>query len=402
MSNRKIIISGTGCALADFLYTGIRFDSLQFMKYMSNQAGDGGLSPGKLVFKEELENYAGNDYNAILNEISGNGSPDSFNLGGPGLVSMIHVSQMLNNSQYEIRFYGNLGNDETAEKILRLVRKTPLNITNYLKRSKLQTPCTYVLSDPTFADGNGERTFVNNIGAALDFSPGMIDHLFFKSSIVCFGGTALVPQIHDNLSELLERSKQNNSITVVNTVFDFRNEKKNPDKPWPLVSREDSYKLIDILITDKEEAMRISGQNNEADAALFFIQKKISSFFITNGAEDIIIFSDGRLFNKLDLKLFPVSRLVTPELRLSGDTTGCGDNFAGGIITSLALQIKEQKTTFDIISALSWAVASGGFACSYIGGTFIESYPGEKLARITDFRKEYLKQIGIAKSVSFE
>jgi len=142
--------------------------------------------------------------------------------------------------------------------------------------------------------------------------------------------------------------------------------------------------------------MRISGQNNETDAAFFFIQKKISSFFITNGAEDIIIFSDGRLFNKLDLKLFPVSHMVTPELRLSGDTTGCGDNFAGGIITSLALQIKEQKTTFDIFSALSWAVASGGFACSYIGGTFIESYPGEKLARITDFRKEYMKQIGMA------
>jgi sugar/nucleoside kinase (ribokinase family) len=87
--------------------------------------------------------------------------------------------------------------------------------------------------------------------------------------------------------------------------------------------------------------------------------------------------------------------MVTNELKLPGDTTGCGDNFAGGIIASIALQINEKKTDLDIISAISWAVASGGFACSYIGGTFFESYPGEKLERIADFRIDYLKQIGM-------
>ncbi len=402
MSHGKIVISGTGCALADFLYSKMRFDSPSFRKYLSKQAGDGGLCPGKLVFTEELEKFSGVDYPMILNEISGNNIPDTFNLGGPGLVSFIHASQILDTREYEIKFYGNLGNDEIADKILELVRKTPLDIANYKKRSNLATPSTDVLSDPTFAGGNGERTFVNNIGAAWDFSPEMLNDDFFKSAITCFGGTALVPHIHDNLSDLLKRSKQNNSITVVNTVFDFRNEKKNPKIPWPLITSEESFELIDVLITDREEAIRISGQKNETDAARFFIRKKISSFFITNGANDIIVFSDGRLFNKLDLKFFPVSGIVTPELRLSGDTTGCGDNFAGGIIASLALQIKDQRTPFDIISALSWAVASGGFCCSYIGGTFIESYPGEKLNRIEDFRNSYLKQIDMVSSISID
>jgi len=394
MSLRKIVISGTGCALADFFYTGVRFNSPQFRKYLSKQPGDGGLSPGKLVFTEELENFSGVNYPLILNEISGNSVPDTFNVGGPGLASFIHASQMLDTELYDVRFFGSLGNDETADQILNLVRKTPLNISGYSKRSNKPTPFTDVLSDPSFAGGHGERTFVNNIGAAWDFSPGMLDDDFYNSQIICFGGTALVPQIHDNLTDLLKRSKKSNAITVVNTVFDFKNEKKNPGKPWPLVNSDDSYKLIDVLIMDREEALRISGQSDETNAARFFIRNKVSSFFITNGANDIVVFSDGRLFDKMDLKLFPVSDLVTPELRSKGDTTGCGDNFAGGIIASLALQIKVERANFDLISALSWAVASGGFTCSYVGGTFFESYKGKKLHSIKEFNNGYLKQIG--------
>ena len=54
MSKEKIVISGTGCALADFIYNGVSFNSISFKKYLSKKAGDGGLSPGKLVFTEEL------------------------------------------------------------------------------------------------------------------------------------------------------------------------------------------------------------------------------------------------------------------------------------------------------------------------------------------------------------
>ena len=55
-------ISGTGCALADFLYSGISFEGEDFKKYRSEKRGDGGLSPGKLVFTEELEKFTGNSY----------------------------------------------------------------------------------------------------------------------------------------------------------------------------------------------------------------------------------------------------------------------------------------------------------------------------------------------------
>ena len=71
MANKKFIISGTGCALADFLYTNVSFHSTAFEKYRSLMPGDGGLSPGKLVFTEELERFAEVPYLKILNELTG-------------------------------------------------------------------------------------------------------------------------------------------------------------------------------------------------------------------------------------------------------------------------------------------------------------------------------------------
>ena len=390
MPQEKILISGTGCALADFLYADLRFDTEVFSGYLSRETGDGGLIPGKLVFTEEFEKFAGKPYNKVLKEITGNRMPNAFNIGGPGLVSLIHASQILEDQDFSVKFYGSLGNDKTAEIIVDLVQKTPLDISNYKIISNKPTSFTDVFSDPTFDNGNGERTFVNNIGAAWDYYPEMIGNNFFGSHIVSFGGTALVPQIHDNLSFLLLKARNNGCITVVNTVFDFRNEKAYPGKPWPLGKNDESLGLIDVLIMDHEEALKISGQQTLDNTILYFTKKQVSSFIITNGARDVIVFSDGRFFEKTGPIKFPVSRMITEELKRNGDTTGCGDNFAGGIIASLAMQLKVRKRgQFSVKEALAMAIASGGFTCSYLGGTYLETYKGEKWAKIQNFLSDY-------------
>ncbi len=399
MSTKKIIISGTGCALADFLYNGVSFDSADFKKHLSRKAGDGGLSPGKLVFTEELEKFAGRPYPEITKDILRNRLPDAFNVGGPSLVSLIHASQLLNRKDFEVRFFGLAGRDETADKIFSILGQTPLNIENYHTGSQNATPFTDVLSDPDYDNGHGERTFINNIGAAWDYSSEELTPDFFDSEIVCFGGTALVPQIHSNLTLLLEKAKRNRCITVVNTVFDFRHEINNPGKPWPLVSSDESYGLIDLLILDFTEALGISGEKTMDEAAHFFASSGVSSFIITNGAQELAAWSGGGLFEKIDLIKMPVSQKVTDELKSNlirkGDTTGCGDNFAGGIIASLAWQLKNRNAgDFDLIEALSWGVASGGFCCFTIGGTYLEESRGHKKEEVQSLQREYLKQIG--------
>lgn len=396
----KIVISGIGCALADYVYNGLDFNGDAFRKYSSVKAGDGGLSPGILVFTEELEQFAGKPYSEILDEITGQRAPDAFNVGGPSLVSLIHAAQLSDGYNYEVKYFGLSGNDGTALKIRNIVRQTPLNIENYLMTNEDNSPFTCVLSDPNYDDGHGERTFINNIGAAWNYSPELIDNQFFDSQITCFGGTALVPQIHDNLTGLLVRAKKKKSITLVNTVFDFRNEKKNPQKPWPLLIDFEKFELIDILIMDAVEALKISGKTTVEDAARFFSSTPLSSFIITNGAHNIYAWSGGRLFTEKEVFTFPVSEKVKEKIRtdkgFKGDTTGCGDNFVGGIIASLGWQLNEKKHgQFDLVEALTWGIASGGFSCFYVGGTYLEKKPGEKLALIKELRNDYCKQIGI-------
>jgi sugar/nucleoside kinase (ribokinase family) len=399
MNQKKIVISGTGCALADFLYNKISFDSPAFQKYISKQPGDGGLSPGKLVFTEELEKFSGDNYGEILKTISADRTPDAFNVGGPSLVSLIHAAQMLDDTEYEVKFFGMAGKDVISERIFDMLQNTPLNIENYMTSGEYTSPFTDVFSDPSYDNGHGERTFVNNIGAAWRYLPENLTNEFFDSGIVCFGGTALVPHIHDNLTSILSRAKSNQCITLVNTVFDFRNEKNNPDKPWPLGKSFESFGLIDVLIMDHVEALKISKQNTMEEAAVFFTSSGVASFIITNGVYPVLGWSDGRLFKKQELIQLPVSKKVTdvlkakPELR--GDTTGCGDNFAGGIIASLAWQIKKMaKGQFDLVEAISWGIASGGQTCFIVGGTYLENHRGEKLRKVSELQTEYMKQIG--------
>lgn len=400
MKNNKIVISGIGCALADYIYNQVSFDDASFRKYRSKKTGDGGLSPGKLVFAEELEQFADQSYSEILAEITDNREANAMNIGGPSIVALIHAAQMLNRDDFEINFFGIAGNDATADAILELLKKTPLDSSNYLKLGTKPTPFTDVFSDSSFDGGHGERTFVNSIGSAWEFTSEKIPEDFFEADLVCFGGTALVPPIHDDLTNLLKKVKKNDRITLVNTVFDFRNEKKNPGKSWPLVALESDFKSIDVLILDCEEAVKTSGKANIEEAAKYFKQMQVSSFVITNGNKELLAFSDGKLFGKMDICRFPVSAKIIDQLtkrpELKCDTTGCGDNFVGGFITSLALQLKlKKKGEFDMPEAISWAVASGGFTCFYVGGTYFEKEPGEKHSHILKYQNEYLHQISI-------
>mgnify|MGYP001202316673 CR=1 FL=1 len=389
----KITVSGVGCCLVDILYNDISFSSESIKPYLSQVRGDGGLTPGMLVFREEFEKYCGKPFGEVLTNIAGYRPYNKIDIGGPSIVSLINLAQLVGKENCEVRFYGRLGNDRPGEFLLSALKKMPVILKNY-KISEKDTPSTVVLSDPSWDDGNGERMFINSIGAAWDFMPEDLDDDFFDSDIVVFGGTALVPNIHDNLTSLLKKAKARNAVTIVNTVFDFRSEKNDPLKRWPLGKSDDSYGYIDLLITDKEEALRLSGTSAPEEAIDFFIGRNVSSFIITDGARDIALYSDGKLFRKTDVTRMPVSQRVTEDLAglPGGDTTGCGDNFTGGVIASLVDQMTLMDCRPDLSEACIWGIVSGGFACFYVGGTYQEKKAGEKLKRLQPYYELYKLQ----------
>jgi sugar/nucleoside kinase (ribokinase family) len=390
----KIIISGVGCCLVDLLYAGINFKSDTIKPYLSKKRGDGGLTPGHLVFSEEFEKFCNVPFDQALKKLTEGRTYNKINIGGPSIVSLINTAQLIDSENYEVRFYGRGGNDEIGRYLISSIKKTPVLLKNY-KLIEAETPSTAVLSDPSYDNGHGERIFINSIGAAWEFSANELDDEFFNSDVVVFGGTALVPQIHDNMTSVLRKAKSRGCITVVNTVFDFRNEKANPLEKWPLGESDESYGYIDLLITDQEEAFRLSGENSSRAAIRFFQDKMVSSLIITNGSNNILSFSDGRFFNLSGLNEMPVSQQVIAEKKNFevGDTTGCGDNFAGGVIASFVTQLHNGIEHPDMKEACCWGVVSGGFACSYLGGTYFENNAGEKKAKIISYYDAYRKQI---------
>ena len=390
-------IHGCGCCLVDNLYVPVDFGSASFSAARSRRDGDGGLSPGKLVFAEDYERFAGKPYERALAILTDGRSPSARNLGGPSVVALANAAQLRSGFGDTFRFFGGRGEDATGDLAVDFIARLPLDEHNYVVVPGA-TPRTDVLSDPAFDHGHGERSFINLIGAAGAYGPEHLGDLFWEADIIELGGTGLVPRIHDGMTEILKRARSKGSITFVNLVYDFRSEKARPGEKWKLGIRDDAYALIDILVADKEEALRTSGCSDTSAAMAWFARQGVGTVVVTEGSRNIRLQSSGALFAKLEDTTLPVSRAIDEELAAHpekrGDTTGCGDNFAGGLLASLAEQAGTlPRGKLDLTEACSWAAASGGFACFTVGGAFYENRPGEKLELVEPFVKRYRTQI---------
>ena len=414
----KVRISGVGCCLMDRIYDKVDFTSEVFRKYLSKEAGDGGLEPGKLTFEEELERFSGDSFASdILPKLTEGRKADKENIGGPCIVALINAAQVAC-KESEVCFYGCYGDDEVGEDLLQRLRQTPVDLLHYRKQPSSETASTSVLSDPNYDNGHGERTFVNTIGASWHYLPEEVDASFYDSDICVFGGTALVPRIHQGLSGMLKKAKEKGCLTVVNTVYDFLNEKENPAQRWPMGDGDEAYRFIDLLIADHEEALRLSGCKDIPAAISFFAGKGAGAVLVTNGARDVYLWADSPLFGKVPMQTLPVSAAVGKALKegRKGDSTGCGDNFAGGVIASIAKQLSHvsplsrrgvggealnsqlsilnsQFSTLNsplsLVESTKWGIVSGGFACFYYGGTYIEKKEGEKLTLLQELYDQY-------------
>jgi len=391
--NQRFTIAGTGCCLVDRIYPDIDFSSEQVQAHISRNKGDGGLYPGRLVFAEQFESFAGEALEKVIGKISAGRSAPKLNVGGPSIVSLIHAAQLLQDRPAEVRFFGTSGDDDPGAYLRQKLEQTPVSL-DRLSAGKGATPSTIVLSDPNYQDGHGERMFINTIGAAHHFGPPDLDDSFYGADIVAFGGTALVPGLHDNLTELLKRAKSAGAVTVVNTVYDFRSELERPGQRWSLGQSDESYQFIDLLVMDREEALHLSLTTDLSDAADFFSGSGVSSFIITNGTRDTLAWSDGNLFGSHPLRGYPVSAALLGDLKSdrNGDTTGCGDNFTGGVLASLAWQMMEAQEKPDLTECVAWGTVSGGYCCFHVGGTLIEMEPGEKVELLRPYYKSYREQ----------
>ena len=397
-------IAGAGCCLMDILYPDVDFSSAAFAAARSRREGDGGLSPGRLVFAEDAERFTGRPLADTLAAMAGSPTvasavPAAENVGGPSVVSLVHAAQMLEGEGIPVAFHGATGDDAIGRELREKLSRTPLDASRLESRPG-RTPSTFVLSDPNWDGGRGERCFVNDIGAAEGYLPSHLGGEFFQAEIIALGGTALVPRLHEGLPCILAEARSRGALTIVNTVFDFRAERRDGVGPWPfggsIVSTGpgplESYRSCDLLVMDRDEALRLSGERDLGSALAFFAGSGLGSFAVTRGGESVLAWAGAGRFSQMALREIPVSARAGRQAS-RGDTTGCGDAFAGGILAALALQMKSGAALLDLADALSWGIAAGAFTLGFLGGTYYEARPGEKREQVSSFRRDWLAQV---------
>jgi len=391
-----IRVHATGCSLIDNLYGRVDFTRPYYGELLSREAGDGGLTTGGLVFSEALTEFAGTEYTAVLEKLTGVNAPDSSNIGGPGIVAVLHAAQVNDNPDIRFRFAGVLGNDDNGRRFRELLTRTGFPLNDYTVK-ELPTPSTDVLSDPDHGHGSGERTFISTIGAAGAYDPDSLPDNFFDAEVLAFGGTALVPLIHDALDDLCRRGQEFGAFVLVNTAYDFRNEAKVKGRPWPLV---EDYRNIDLLVVDQEEALKISGRGDAHQAMQWFLDKGCRAIIITRGIDDVLfaVGTDSR-FASPERTSLPTSRYadeVVAKCTHPRDTTGCGDNFVGGVLASVADQLAaEGDAPLNLVDAVKSGVASGSLALTCLGGVYYEERPGDKRKALEPFITAYERELAI-------
>jgi sugar/nucleoside kinase (ribokinase family) len=296
-----------------------------------------------------------------------------------------------------VRFFGIRGADALGDLVETALGRLPFKEYRLLKKEEA-SPRTDVISDPDYDNGHGERTFINLIGAAGSFYPEDLEDGFFDAGIAAFGGTGLVPPIHDGLTGLLKRARNRGAVTMVNLVYDFRSEITAPGKKWKLGAGDDAYPYIDILVADRDEALKTSGAASVEDAIRWFLAQGTGAAVITEGARAVRLAAGKGVFAPLELRSMPVCEEVNRELAAyperRGDTTGCGDNFAGGIIAGLAEQLEAlPRGKADLRECVILGTAAGGFACFTVGGTYYETRRGEKREKLAPYIEAYRKQL---------
>ena len=404
MEETAMNVHGTGCGLLDCIYADEDFSSSAYKAAMSKKRGDGGLTPGQLVFSDTLEHFMGRPYDEVLDFLNGGKAPDAWNLGGPSAVSLAHAAQILagrksaGGEPFAVRCFCVRGADITGNMFEEKISSLPFTEIRLVRKNSPSARVD-VLSDPRYDNGSGERTFVYRRGAPDEFYLDDLGEDFFNAGLIAFGGTALSPRLHDDLTELLKRSRKTGALTEVNLVYDFRSEIEHPGQKWRLGIKDDAYPFIDLLLADQEEAVKTSGKASVEEAAAWFLSQGCGGVVITRGRQPLLLCAgSGGPFAKAELTYLPVCEEVNSELAIHperrGDTTGCGDNFAGQVIAELAEAAASGKRNgIDLREICVPAVAAGGFACFIVGGTYYEKERGEKRRLLEPYIQAYRKQL---------
>ncbi len=231
---------------------------------------------------------------------------------------------------------GAVGDDEKADFVVSVLEKFGADTAGFERIKGVPTSSTILNIRP-----NGERPALHLRGACDYFMPPNKEKLdIFDCKVFHLGGTGLLKKLDGSVSvELLKDAKENGCITTWDLIGATES---TIDIVKPLLPH------IDYFMPSIEEASIMCGLDDPNDIAKYYLDNGVTNCVLTMGGE-------GSLFVNKD------ETIKTPAFDINVvDTTGCGDAFDAGMITSLI-------NDFDLEKSLKFATTTSGLVATGLG-----------------------------------
>ena len=231
---------------------------------------------------------------------------------------------------------GAVGDDEKADFVVSVLEKFGVDTAGFERIKGVPTSSTILNIRP-----NGERPALHLRGACDYFMPPNKEKLnIFDCKVFHLGGTGLLKKLDGSASvELLKDAKENECITTWDLIGATES---TIDIVKPLLPH------IDYFMPSIEEASIMCGLDDPKDIAKYYLDNGVTNCVLTMGGE-------GSLFVNKD------ETIKTPAFDINVvDTTGCGDAFDAGMITSLI-------NDFDLEKSLKFATTTSGLVATGLG-----------------------------------
>ena len=231
---------------------------------------------------------------------------------------------------------GAVGDDEKADFVVSVLEKFGADTAGFERIKGVPTSSTILNIRP-----NGERPALHLRGACDYFMPPNKEKLnIFDCKVFHLGGTGLLKKLDGSASvELLKDAKENECITTWDLIGATES---TIDIVKPLLPH------IDYFMPSIEEASIMCGLDDPKEIAKYYLDNGVTNCVLTMGGE-------GSLFVNKD------ETIKTPAFDINVvDTTGCGDAFDAGMITSLI-------NDFDLEKSLKFATTTSGLVATGLG-----------------------------------
>ena len=184
----------------------------------------------------------------------------------------------------------------------------------------VRDPAVPTTSSVVCVSSEGERSFLYTPGSTSELRGQDVPRALIDGADIVFVAGAMLLSSLDGAPcrELLAYARQKGKLTAMDTAWDF-------DGVW-LPKIEAALPELDLFLPSREEAQKLSGRQDPAGMADFFLEKGVRNVVIKLGR-------DGALFCPEHAE-----RFILPAYRVEhvADTTGAGDSFCAGFLCGLA------------------------------------------------------------------